>query len=108
VAQLQLPDLMIRTEKALVPLDGTARAHLIDLMARILVEVFHAEGGVDDRGPVQSQNQAGAPGAQSHRVLTAIQRETGTAESGEPASSVPSCRSCRLLPKGGAVCWPAT
>ena len=59
MAQLQLLDLMIRTEKVAVPIDATVRANLIDLMASILMAVFHAEGGVDDRGPVQSQDQAG-------------------------------------------------
>ena len=50
MAQLQLLDLMIRTEKVAVPMDATVRANLIDLMASILRAVFHAEGGVDDRG----------------------------------------------------------
>jgi hypothetical protein len=79
--QLTFPDLLIREENEAVPMDAAVRADLIDLMARILVVVFHEEGGrVDDRGPVQFQDQAGAPGAQSDRLLTAIQRETGTAE----------------------------
>jgi hypothetical protein len=81
VVQLQLLDLMIRKEDEAVPMDATARADLIDLMARILVAVFHEEGGkVDDRGLVQSQDQTGALGSQSHRLLTAIQRETSTTE----------------------------
>jgi hypothetical protein len=64
VVQLQLLDLTIGTENGTVPMDARARADLIDLMARILVVVFQAEGGsVDDRGPVQSQDQAGALGA---------------------------------------------
>jgi hypothetical protein len=89
VVQLQLLDVMIGKKNAAVPMDAAARADLIDLMARILVVVFQAEGArVDDRGPVQSQDQAGAPGSQSDRLLTAIQRETGTAEQGKPASSV--------------------
>jgi hypothetical protein len=55
VVQLQLLDLMIGKENEAVPMDAAARADLIDLMARILVVVFQAEGGrVDDRGPVQS------------------------------------------------------
>jgi len=54
VARRQLLDLMIQTEKVVVPPDGTARGHLIDLMARILMAVYDAEGGVDDRGSVQS------------------------------------------------------
>jgi hypothetical protein len=57
VVQLQLLDLMIRKKDLAVPLDTATRADLIDLMARILVEVFHEEGGrVDDRGFVQSQD----------------------------------------------------
>ena len=64
MVQLQFPDLMIRKENELVPMDAKARADLIDLMARILVAVFQVEGGeVDDRDPVQSQDQAGAPGS---------------------------------------------
>jgi hypothetical protein len=43
VLQLQLRDLMIRTENEIVPMDATARTELIDLMARILVVVFQAE-----------------------------------------------------------------
>jgi hypothetical protein len=75
VVQLQFLDLMIRKENATVPMDAKARADLIDLMARVLVAVFRVEGGkVDDRGPVQSQDQAGAPGSQSHRLPAAVQR----------------------------------
>jgi hypothetical protein len=81
VVQLQFLDLMIRKENEAVPMDTKARADLIDLMARILVAVFQVEGGkVDDRGPVQSQDQAGAPGSQSHRLPAAVQRETSSAE----------------------------
>jgi len=81
VMQLQLLDLMIRKENETVPMDATAGAELIDLMARILVAMFRVEGGrVDDRDPVQSQDQAGAPGSQSHRLPAAIQRQTSTAE----------------------------
>jgi hypothetical protein len=81
VVQLQFLDLMIRKENEAVPMDAKARADLIDLMARILVAVFQVEGGkVDDRDPVQSQDQAGAPGSQSHRLPAAIQRETSAAE----------------------------
>ena len=55
--QLQLLDLRIRTEEVAVPMDATTRSELIDLMARILVVVFQAEGGtVDDRDTVQSQD----------------------------------------------------
>ena len=64
MVQLQFLDLMIRKENEAVPMDAKARAELIDLMARMLVVVFQAEGGkVDDRDIVQSQDQAGAPGA---------------------------------------------
>ena len=75
VVQLQFLDLMIQKENETVPMDAKARADLIDLMARVLVAVFQVEGGnVDDRGPVQSQDQAGAPGSQSHRLPAAVQR----------------------------------
>ena len=58
VVQLQLLGLMIPKERGAVPMDAATRAGLIDLMARVLVAVFHEEGGSDnDRGPVQSQNQ---------------------------------------------------
>ena len=57
MVQLQLLDLMIRKEPGAVPMDEATRADLIDLMARILVAVFHEEGGrVDDRGLVPSQD----------------------------------------------------
>ena len=57
MVQLQLLDLMIRKENGTVPLDAATRADLIDLMARVLVVVFHEEGGrVDDRSFVQSQD----------------------------------------------------
>ena len=57
MVQLQLLDLMIRKENGTVPLAAATRADLIDLMARVLVAVFHEEGGrVDDRGFVQSQD----------------------------------------------------
>jgi hypothetical protein len=55
VVQLQLLDLMIRQECDPVPMDTATRAALIDLMARVLVVVFHEEGGrVDDGGLIQS------------------------------------------------------
>src|SRR5262245_1687704 len=80
VVQLQFLDLIIRQENEAVPMDAKARADLIDLMARMLVAMFQAEGGtVDDRHPVQSQDQAGASGSQSHRLPSAVQRETSTA-----------------------------
>ena len=57
VEQLQFLDLMIRKECDVVPMDAATRADLIDLMARILVAVFHKEGGNDDdRGLVPSQD----------------------------------------------------
>jgi hypothetical protein len=81
VMQLEFLDLLIRKENEVVPMEAAVRADLIDLMARVLVVVFHEEGErVDDRGPVLFEDQAGAPGSQSDRLLTAIQRETGTAE----------------------------
>ena len=44
-----------------MPMDERVRTELIDLMARILVTVFEAQGGkVDESGLVQSQNHAGA------------------------------------------------
>ena len=59
MVQLQFLDLMIRKEDEAAAMDAKARADLIDLMARILVAVFQAEGGkVDDRDAVQSQDQA--------------------------------------------------
>jgi hypothetical protein len=62
--QLQLLDLMIGEENEAVLRTAEARAELVDLMARVLVVVFHKKGGsVDDRGVVQSQDQAGAPGS---------------------------------------------
>jgi plasmid replication initiation protein len=87
--QLQLPDLAIVKEDVVVPIDAATRDELIDLMARILLVVFQTEGGrVDDRASLQSQNQAGALGSQSHRLSAAIQRQTSTAEQGKPAASV--------------------
>ena len=60
--QLELLDLMIREESEAVLMNAEARAELIDLMACVLAVVFHKKGGsVDDRGRVQSQDQAGAP-----------------------------------------------
>ena len=51
MVQLQLLDLMIPKECGAVPMDAATRADLIDLMARVLVVVFHEEGGsVNDQG----------------------------------------------------------
>ena len=57
---LQLPLLSLtRTEEELVPVAVTARAELLDLMARILVTVLQAEGRrIGERASVQSENQA--------------------------------------------------
>ena len=50
----------VRTEEELVPVDVTGRAELVDLMARILVTVFHTEvRRTDERASLQSQDQAG-------------------------------------------------
>ena len=57
MVQLQLLDLRMRNENGAVPLAAATRADLIDLMARILVVVFHKEGGKDDdRRLVPSQD----------------------------------------------------
>jgi hypothetical protein len=57
VLQLQLLVLKIPTESVAVPMDAKAQTELIDLMARVLVAVFQAEGGiVDERDTVQSQD----------------------------------------------------
>jgi hypothetical protein len=78
--QLQFLDLLIVEESGAVP-DAAVRADLIDLMARVLVVVFQEEGRkVDDRRFLQFQNQAGAPGTQSDRLLTPIERQAGSAE----------------------------
>jgi hypothetical protein len=104
VVQLKLLDLSIPEESGIVQMDAMVRADLIDLMARVLMEVFQAEGeNVDDRTGVQSQNQAGALGTQGYRLLAAIEREAGSAECGEPASSVRGGRTdtCTRLEPGG-------
>jgi hypothetical protein len=89
VRQIQLLDLAIAKEEVAVPIDALTRTELIDLMARILMVVFQTEGGrVDDRASLQSQNQAGASGAQSHCLPAAIQRQAGPTEQGESAASV--------------------
>jgi hypothetical protein len=89
VEQLELLGLMVREESGIVPVDATVRADLVDLMARTLVVVFQAKGGrVDDRASLQSQDQAGASGSQGHRLLTAIERETGALQPGESAPSI--------------------
>jgi hypothetical protein len=104
VVQLKLLGLTIPEESGIVQMDAMVRADLIDLMARILMEVFQAEGGnVDDRSGIQPEDQAGALGPQGHRLLKAVEREAGSAESGEPASSVRGSRkdTCTGLEAGG-------
>ena len=57
--QLQLLSLT-QTEEELVPVDVTARAELIGLMARILMAVFQTEARrINERAAIQSQDQAG-------------------------------------------------
>lgn len=64
VAQLQLLDLLIRKERNAVSLDAATPAGLIDLMARVVVAVFHEEEGAsNDRNRLQSKDQTGAPGS---------------------------------------------
>ena len=64
MVQIQLLDLRIEKESEAVPMDAAIRSDLIDLMARVLVVVFQAEGGrVDDRDFVQSQDQTGTSGS---------------------------------------------
>jgi hypothetical protein len=89
VKQLELSGLVIREESGIVPVDATVRADLVDMMARILVALFEAKGErVDDRASLQSQDQAGASGAQGDRLLAPIKRETGALQPGESAPSV--------------------
>jgi hypothetical protein len=89
VKQLELSGLVIREESGIVPVDAMVHADLVDLMARILVAVFEAKGErVDDRASLQSQDQAGASGAQGDCLLTAVERETGALQPGESAPSV--------------------
>src|SRR3984893_15233511 len=81
VVQLQFLDLMIPKECGAVPMDAATRADLIDLMARVLVVVFHEEGvSVNDRRFVQCQDQTGAPGSQGDRLPPAVQQKTSTTE----------------------------
>jgi hypothetical protein len=104
VVQLKLLGLTIPEESGIVQMDAMVRADLIGLMARILVEVFQPGGGnVDDRAGIQSEDQAGTFGSQSHCLLKAVEREAGSAESGEPASSVRGSRkdTCTGLEAGG-------
>jgi hypothetical protein len=76
VVQLRLLDLMVRRERDPVSMDVATRAALIDLMARVVVAVFHEEVGANDRHNMQSQDQTGAPGSQSDCVSPTVQRKT--------------------------------
>ena len=76
VVQLRLLDLMVRRERDPVSMDVATRAALIDLMARVVVAVFHGEVGANDRHNMQSQDQTGAPGSQSDCLSSAVQRKT--------------------------------
>ena len=81
MVQLQLLDLMIPKECGAVPVDAATRADLIDLMARVLVVVFHEEGGrANDRSFVQCLDQTGALGSEGDRLPSAVQRKTSTTE----------------------------
>jgi hypothetical protein len=73
VVQLQLLDLMVRRERDPVSMDAVTRAALIDLMARVVVAVFHGEAGTNDRHNIQPQDQTGAPGSQSDCVSSPVQ-----------------------------------
>ena len=47
-----------------MPVGETVRAELVGLMARILVAIFQTEvRRTDERASLQSQDQAGTPGA---------------------------------------------
>ena len=80
MVQLQLLDLMVRKECDAVSMDAATRADLIDLMARVVVAVFHGEGGSNDGSRIQFQDKTGAPGSQGDCVSSAVQRETSTTE----------------------------
>jgi hypothetical protein len=104
VVQLQLLNLM--TPKECVSVPEEARRELIALMARMLVEVYQAEGGrVHDGAFVQSQDQTGAPGSQGDRVLTAIERKTCAGEQGKPTPSIgPGGADAGFGVEGGGDC----
>src|SRR5271163_2152303 len=91
VVQLQLLDLMVRKESDAVSMDAATRADLTNLMARVVVAVFHEEGGSNDRRRIQSQDQTGALGSQGDCVSSAVHRQTSTAEYGK--STPPVCGS---------------
>src|SRR5437660_12726559 len=78
--------LMIR-EVPTVPVNANVLTDLVDLMARCLVAVFHAEGGrFDDGDSLQSEDQARALGSQGDRLLAAIERQASTTETGASAT----------------------
>jgi hypothetical protein len=61
-------------EEDLVTVEVTVQGDLLDLMARILVTVFQAEEREkDERASIQSENQAGALGQESYRLLAPIE-----------------------------------
>ena len=71
--QLQLLNLA-RTEEDLVTVEVPVQGDLLDLMARILVTVFQAEEREkNERGSIQSENQARAFGQESHCLLAPIE-----------------------------------
>jgi hypothetical protein len=71
--QLQLLSLA-RMEEDLVTVEVMVRGDLLDLMARILVTVFQAEEREkNERASIQSENQAGAFGQESHRLFAPIE-----------------------------------
>jgi len=56
--------LLFRTKEEPMPVGETVRAELVGLMARILVAIFQTEvRRTDERASLQSQDQAGTPGA---------------------------------------------
>jgi len=74
VIQLALLRLINRNERAAVSIDAATRADLIELMARVVVTVFHEEKGSNDGNPVQPQSQTGALGPQGDCVSSSVER----------------------------------
>ena len=71
--QLQLLSLA-RAEEDLVTVEATVQGDLLDLMARVLVTVFQAEEREkNERGSIQSEDQARAFGQESHCLLAPIE-----------------------------------
>src|ERR1700756_4491131 len=89
---------MIPEECDAVSMDAATRADLINLMARVVVAVFHAEGGSNDRSRIQSQDQTGALGSQGDCVPSAVQRKTSATEKGK---STPPVRGGRTGARSG-------